>query len=568
MKIRAYKNGAYRYDFKTLPYLHQYLYWRDRKDLIFDGCFFEMGCGKSKVIVDKAAYLFDTGKLDGLVILAPKGCYQDWKDSHVPENLPDRFDRKHVEWTSDPSKKLMDELRTIFTATPGRLNILSMNIEALLGAVPLKMIMYFLKHHRALLAIDESTTIGNPKAKRTKIVLNKLRDLAAYRCILTGDAAPNRPLTLWSQGEALTPEALGHASFMGFKSTYCHLVPMRGAGGRTFLSINTAEGEHGYRNLADLRERVSKIAFIVKKADCLDLPAKIYSKPRVIEMGPKQRNAYEQMRDQAVVYLNQHQEVLAENKDVSWEDINDSLAGVIWTCADCGQTSFLMGRCTFCGSHNVGVSQDALPNDRASAEVSSASLVLVQMLRLHQIACGFLVDDSGKEQGFDETNTRLEALLDVLEETSGKVAIWSCYRRNVIEIEKAIGERFGKETVRTYFGDTTDAARREAKLAFQDPKSPVRFFDANIATGKYGLTLTAGSTALYYADIYDREARIQSEDRLHRIGQVNHVNYLDFVARGTVDEEFLPIRLGKEELSKLVTPSNWKKVFAGGRKAA
>lgn len=552
--------------FRTEPYVHQLVDWCETRDLTEWGVLYEMGAGKSKAIIDAAAWQYERGMINGLVVIAPKGCYQDWKDEHVPNHLPTRIARRHEEWVADPSKTRQAALREVFEPVPGRLNILSINVESLLSDTPQKLLRYFLTKHKAMLAIDESTTIGNPKAQRTKVILGDkkkpgLRDLAVSRRIATGDATPDSPLSIWSQAEALKQAALGYGDFYSFKTTFCHLVPRYAAGGRTFQSIDESQGDRGYRNLDLLRERINSIAIIVKKEDCLDLPPKIYAPPRVIEMGPKQKKAYDSMKQLSVAFIEEVAARIAEGAQGKVEELADTLSGALRMCLDCGHEFADAGDCPCCGSTDIGVPELACD----PSKMSTASLAVVQSLRLHQIACGFIINDMGVAHGFDETNPRLEALMEELEEApKGKVGIWTCYRRNIDEISKAIAAKYGKDSVATYYGDTKHDARREFKLSFQDSSSPLHYGVLNIANGRYGLTLTAGKVALYYADTYHRDSRAQSEDRFHRIGQDRSVLYKDFVARGTVDERFLPIRLGKQALSEAITPSNWKK-FLGAK---
>ena len=56
------------------------------------------------------------------------------------------------------------------------------------------------------MAIDESTTIKNPKAKRTKNILS-LSSICKYRRIMTGSPVTRNPLDLYSQCEFLDPRS-------------------------------------------------------------------------------------------------------------------------------------------------------------------------------------------------------------------------------------------------------------------------------------------------------------------------------------------------------------------------
>ena len=88
-------------------------------------------------------------------------------------------------------------------------------------------------------------------------------------------------------------------------------------------------------------------------------------------------------------------------------------------------------------------------------------------------------------------------------------------------------------------GDTKDRDRQDIVEKFQDKNSPLKYFVGNPSTGGYGLTLTAAHTVVYYSNTYDLEKRMQSEDRAHRIGQVNKVTYIDMIAEGTIDEKIV-----------------------------
>ena len=47
----------------------------------------EMGCGKSKVLIDNIAWLYEKGKIDCAIIVAPKGVYMNWKNSEIPIHI-------------------------------------------------------------------------------------------------------------------------------------------------------------------------------------------------------------------------------------------------------------------------------------------------------------------------------------------------------------------------------------------------------------------------------------------------------------------------------------------------
>ena len=104
----------------------------------------------------------------------------------------------------------------------------------------------------------------------------------------------------------------------------------------------------------------------------------------------------------------------------------------------------------------------------------------------------------------------------------------------------------------TYYGDVDQDRRAEVIDQFQNPDSQLRFFVGNTQTGGYGITLTAANTVIYYSNNYDLEKRLQSEDRAHRIGQVNKVTYIDIVCERTVDEKIVKALRQKQNIAQTV----------------
>jgi SNF2 family DNA or RNA helicase len=197
--------------------------------------------------------------------------------------------------------------------------------------------------------------------------------------------------------------------------------------------------------------------------------------------------------------------------------------------------------------------------ERAMAELDgqlvSAPIVLTKLLRLHQLVCGSLTTDDGEVIPVE--SNRMKALMEVLDEASGKVIIWANYRFDIKAIEAQLQEEYGKKSVVSYYGDTSNEDRQEAVRRFQtDPDC--RFFVGNPQTGGFGITLTAATTVVYYSNSYNLEHRLQSEDRAHRIGQKNAVTYVDLICRKSVDEKIVKALRDKKQLSAQVLGDAWK----------
>ena len=455
------------YKFKTEPYAHQIKALEKSWAQETYGLFMEMGTGKSKVLVDNIAMLYDRGAIKGALIVAPKGVYKNWHDIEFPVHLPDHVEHTKVLWEPNITKKKQWELDTLFD-DKGDLKILIMNVEAFSTQNGLDFAHSFLNIFlgRALIGIDESTTIKNPTAKRTKNIL-KLADLAKYRRILTGSPVTKSPLDLFSQCKFLDPFHLGYDSYYAYRSRYAHMLD-RNFGGRRVQIVGS------YRRLDELAAKLEKFSYRVLKEDCLDLPAKVFTK-RLVELTDEQKKVYAQMKQMALAMLD--------------------------------------------------------------GKIMSTVNVMTQLMRLHQVTCGHFKAD-------DKTNThlknnRLDSLMQLLEETDGKVIIWANYVEDIKIIVESLKKAYGDDSTVEYHGSVDSTLRQDNIAQFQQKNSPTRYFVGNPQTGGYGITLTAANTVVYYSNSYDLEKRLQSEDRAHRIGQTGSVTYVDLIAEGTIDEKIV-----------------------------
>jgi SNF2 family DNA or RNA helicase len=282
-----------RYKFKFKPYEHQLEALKKSWDKPYFALFMDMGTGKSKVLIDTLAMLYDKGEVDSALIIAPKGVYRNWERKELPTHLPDHIKANIVTWSPEQTQKKKKELDTLQTVSDD-LQIFLMNVEALSTKRGYEVADKFLFTHRAMLAVDESTTIKSKGAQRTKNLI-KLGKQAAYRRILTGSPVTKSPLDLFTQCEFLDHHVLGHASFWTFQNRYAKMV-RRTMGAHSFNQIV------GYQNLGELNDIIEPFSFRVRKEDCLDLPDKVYTR-RNVELTPEQRKLYEQMRRNALAII-------------------------------------------------------------------------------------------------------------------------------------------------------------------------------------------------------------------------------------------------------------------------
>jgi SNF2 family DNA or RNA helicase len=452
------------YKFKTKPYAHQLTALEKSWNKENFAYFMEMGTGKTKVLIDNVAMLYDKGKIDGALIIAPKGVVKTWYEQELPTHLPDHIENVSVLWQPNITKTQQEKLDTLFEIDTA-LHILIMNVEALSTEKGVKFATKFINSHKTMMAIDESTTIKTPSARRTKNIIN-LGLNAKYKRIMTGSPITKNPLDLYTQCEFLDPWLLDFASYYAFRNRYAEMKTMH-LRGRSIQVVDK------FQNLGELSDVVKQFSYRVLKEDCLDLPPKVFIK-RHIALTVDQKRVYEQMKKQAIAHLN--------------------------------------------------------------GKVTTTMTVLTQLMRLHQITCGYVTADDGTTQQVE--SNRLNELMSILEDTDGKVIIWANYQLSVGEIIQKIIKVYGPDSYVHYYGLTPQEDRQDFIRKFQnDPKC--RFIIGTPQTGGYGITLTEANTVVYYSNGYDLEKRLQSEDRAHRIGQKKTVTYIDLIAEDTIDEKIV-----------------------------
>ena len=468
------------YKYKTKPYEHQRSVFQESCNRRSYALFMEMGTGKSKVIVDNIGYLREKGEIDSVLIVAPKGVFHNWVRKEIPTHLPDRIETTVLAWQPTVTKKFREEFSDMTGSK--KLRIFVMNVEAFSTSKGADTALWFARRfgRNGMMVVDESTSIKNRKANRTKAV-NTAGELFKYKRLLTGSPVTKSPMDLYSQCEFLGRELLGFTSYYPFQARYA-VVQKRTMGHRSFNHIV------GFRRLDELNEKLDAFSNRVLKQDCLDLPDKVYIR-REVELTKEQQALYMQMSKLALAQLDDGTLVTTNN-------------------------------------------------------------VLTQIMRLQQICCGFIKNDD--DEVSEVKSTRLQELLNVCEEASGKVIIWATYVHDIEKICNALTKEYGLQSFGAFYGATKQEERQRIIEEFQDPDSEMQFFVGNSRTGGMGITLTEANTVIYYSNNYDLEVRLQSEDRAHRIGQKNNVTYIDLVSPKTIDEKILKALTNKQNIASTV----------------
>ena len=289
-----------KYTYKTTPYEHQRnALIKGAKELNF-AYFLEMGTGKTKVAIDNVAYLYQEKLINTAIVIAPNSVYKNWIkeiETHSPITDYTMFIWK-------------DDIKINYQID--KLNYVLMNIEALSHKSGFEFLLKLVidTGQKAMMIIDESTTIKNDKAKRSKNIC-KLSPHVKYKRILTGSPVTKSPLDLYQQCAFLSKDLLGYPSFVAFRARYAVMKQINMGPNRVILIPQY------YTNLDELEAKIKKFSFRVRKVDCLDLPEKIYQQ-RYVNLTKEQIKVYEELRkyarsvieDKEVSFANKLTEIL------------------------------------------------------------------------------------------------------------------------------------------------------------------------------------------------------------------------------------------------------------------
>ena len=482
------------YKFKRQPRAKQLEAFERSKDLRHFALLMRMRTGKSKIVIDTSCYLFTLGRINALVIIAPNGVHAKWAKDDVPKDVPDYVDHKVAVWRSG-NKKAVEECEKLIT--PGNfLRILCMNVEALSmdNSPAEKFLLRFLNATDAMMAIDESHTIGNPDAKRTKRVL-KLGDRAAYKRILTGTSTGGNVFKLYSQFSFLDTDIFGQ-SYFSFKHTYADILPAehptvqailrRGARFTPTIVAQDEEGRPIWKNIDKLKEVIAPHTFTCRLEDCTDLPPTIYAK-QLYELEPKQKKIFDELMTKARVEI---------------------------------------------GSESVTVAHK-----------------LTMELRLQQILSGFLPSDTEESMislfSKPTDNPRIKALLtllDAYEEEGEQAIIWCRFIPEIKILQEVLGDKCF-----VIYGAVKN--REELKDRFMSGERP--YMVMNVAVGGTGLDYSGVYNMIYYSNDYNFSNRDQSEARPLHVGQTRSLLITDIEAEDVeTDKKILFSTNSKRDLSE------------------
>lgn len=257
----------------------------------------------------------------------------------------------------------------------------------------------------------------------------------------------------------------------------------------------------GYKDLEGLIKKEHSIAFRVTKDEALDLPEQTFE-TRKIQFNQKEKNLYERIKKDSYAELD--------------------------------------------GGGHI-----------------TATTVLTRLLRLQQLAGGFMVQDDAQKPQL-VSRAKLDALGDIIEDyvigSGKKLVIFARFIAEVKAIMELASKVLPKELKQVaIYGDIKKEDRGDIVKQFQeDPKTVL--FIGQIDTAGTGITLTAADTCVYYSKNFNYATYSQSLSRIHRIGQRNCCTYIDLEIEGTIDELISKALSRKEDMAKTVV-DNWRDFF-------
>mgnify|MGYP000253520296 CR=1 FL=1 len=489
-KITSTKSVDYK--FKMEPYEHQKVgFFLTNEEPVF-ALSMEMQTGKTKLALDSAFYMYQKGYIDSLLIIAPNMVHMKWVLDEIPEQIPDTMGYSQYVWQSKKTKTEERAKTEFLTQKSFGIKIMSISYDGLNTDRGFEFVNKFIDSHNCFCALDESHFIKEPTSKRSKKILAISKKLK-YKRTLTGTPVTQNTLDIWAQYTFLDPSILRNMSYYSFKNRYV-------VNERKEVYVKTKDGDKtsrmmdnitGYKNLDELQGLIEPYTYRVLKSQCLDLPDKIYRK-EVVNLTPQQKKLYDEM---AINLFTVHE-----------------------------------------------------------GQAMSASIVLTKYLRLQQIIGGFWTpDDTEEAKAIEGTNPKIERFLTMVNEIdpSSQVIVWSRFTKEIELIYDRLIKKYGEESTVLYYGAVKKDKKQESLDRFKSGKA--RFFVGNQRAGGTGLSLHNANYMFYFSNDFALATRLQSEDRIHGIGQKKNACYIDLVAEETLDDKVLGALRSKKELADLIT---------------
>lgn len=470
-KIKKFKDCHVDESFLKMPlWPHQRVGVRFCQEFEKCCCFDEMGLGKSFIAIYMATWRKAQGKLKKCIILAPKSC----KESIWGRQITKFTDEKSLVVDGTPSKRdriykqylKRDILFLIFSYETFRVDFEKLKEIGILNNG---------NEGVGMIILDEIQKVKNVRAQISKAVKNAQ---VRFGIGLTGTPVYNRPEDIFGPMHVISPGLLGN-NYWRFTDQYL---------------IKGGYGDHqtvGYKNLEELKNKVESVSIRRLKEEILNLPEKTYEDLLCEMIDPKQKEAYESMREELFAWI----------ENMSGEQVK-----------------------------------------------IQAGQILTRNVRLSQIVDGFVTSPELKRPKWFRSS-KIEEIDGILEDYADSGVVVFC---RWIALVDFLYERYKEKYNAVFFrGATSDKDRLTAIDRFQQGKAKV--FVLQIQSGSLGIDLSRAKIGIFVDKAFLSPGILrQAEDRIHRSGLKEACTMVSLIAKGTIDERWQKLMEKKLELSSRV----------------
>jgi SNF2 family DNA or RNA helicase len=180
----------------------------------------------------------------------------------------------------------------------------------------------------------------------------------------------------------------------------------------------------------------------------------------------------------------------------------------------------------------------------------SALIILTKFIKAAQICSGYLKTDEGNYIKL-KTNPKLKELESIIEEIvpSSAMVIWCKYLFTIELVQKLLESmRLNYLTIKGDVKDKSEIAETFQNTTIED----IPIIVCQIRSAGLGINLHKANYAVYVENEWRLLDRLQSMDRIHRIGQKNVCTYIDLVVHDSIDELILKAIQQKEEVANYI----------------
>lgn len=486
--------------------------------------FADQGTGKSRIVIDKTTFLYEEVVIDKVVIICLNFLKHQWLEEF---DIHCKLDYTGYVYQGKITSHKKINIFNTFINSKG-LKVMCVNVEAFQSNTIDFYLKCFMKNGLdTFIVVDESVSIKNPKAKRTKKILKGFKN-RNYKCILSGTPTPNSPADLYSQFDFLKA---GFFKCSHFQFQHRHILLIKeknkvtekpffrplslkdfkkiknsmkefpeltpdvmvvlsaryNMSERNLMLISRMEESNfsPFKDMVTLNQQISSITYKITKKECLDIPDKIYEK-LLIELSPEQKRLIKELKKD---FMTMH-----KNKLLTVQNALSALT----------RYRMITG--------GLFAYRDELKID--SYDDLMNAKVKTKIMRI-------------------KPNPKTNALKQDLETVSNDTCsiIWACY---VEELKYIYDELKDHYSCALYYGATSNEERVSIVNRFK--QKDIKILIANPQVAGMGLNLQVSTLQYFYSNDYRSDVRLQAEDRSHRAGQVNKVTYKDLIALNSIDE--------------------------------